>query len=112
MTATQFDTGHGDMIHGARQRDAGAPPLPLTPLRADTQLDYYGRKLATCSSDRLVKIFELAGEARSHVADLAGHEGPVRLAALACRTTRSSAHRCAAGAGRSCCQPRARRDRL
>ena len=57
--SSSFDSGHTDMIH-------------------DTQLDYYGRKLATCSSDRLVKIFELAGEARHHIADLAGHEGPVR----------------------------------
>jgi hypothetical protein len=26
----------------------------------------------------VVKIFELAGDARTHLADLAGHDGPVR----------------------------------
>jgi hypothetical protein len=36
------------------------------------------QRLATCSSDRVVKIFELAGDARTHLADLAGHDGPVR----------------------------------
>ena len=34
------DTGHEDMVH-------------------DAQMDYYGTRLATCSSDKLVKIFEV-----------------------------------------------------
>jgi hypothetical protein len=25
-------------------------------------LDYYGRRLATCSSDRTIKIFDVAGD--------------------------------------------------
>jgi hypothetical protein len=29
----------------------------------------------------VVKIFELAGDARTHLADLTGHDGPVRAAA-------------------------------
>lgn len=53
-----FDSGHADMVH-------------------DAQLDYYGRRLATCSSDRTIKIFEISGENRTPVADLRGHEGPV-----------------------------------
>jgi len=53
------DTHHEDMIH-------------------DLQYDYYGRRLASCSSDRLVKVFDvLDGNRLQHVADLKGHEGPV-----------------------------------
>lgn len=28
----------------------------------DAVLDYYGRRLATCSSDKTIKIFEIEGE--------------------------------------------------
>ena len=52
------DTGHEDMVH-------------------DAQMDYYGTRLATCSSDKSVKIFELKDGTQTHVADLRGHEGPV-----------------------------------
>ena len=56
----RIDTQHQDMIH-------------------DAQLDYYAKKLATCSSDRMIKIYELHGDPpqQTHVADLAGHDGPV-----------------------------------
>ncbi|KAK3286949.1 protein transport protein Sec13 [Cymbomonas tetramitiformis] len=43
----------------------------------DAQLDYYGKMLATCSSDRTVKIFDVIGDNQVHIADLTGHEGPV-----------------------------------
>jgi len=44
----------------------------------DAQLNYYGNRLATCSSDRLVKIFEIKANGQSFpVAELNGHEGPV-----------------------------------
>jgi len=52
------DTKHVDMIH-------------------DAQLDYYGRRLATCSSDATIKIFEISGDTQTHVVDLTGHAGPV-----------------------------------
>lgn len=52
------DTGHEDMVH-------------------DAQMDYYGTRLATCSSDRVVKIFEVRSGGQTHSADLHGHEGPV-----------------------------------
>ena len=52
------DTGHEDMVH-------------------DAQMDYYGTKLATCSSDRSIKIFDVKDGTQTHVADLRGHEGPV-----------------------------------
>lgn len=38
-------------------------PLFLLPyphlLQHDAQLDYYGKRLATCSSDRTVKVFDV-----------------------------------------------------
>lgn len=38
-----FETGHGDMVH-------------------DAAFDYYGKRLATCSSDRSIKLFNVVGE--------------------------------------------------
>eukprot|EP00188_Purpureofilum_apyrenoidigerum_P000652 Plantae.Rhodophyta-Purpureofilum_apyrenoidigerum.ctg12987.p1 GENE.Plantae.Rhodophyta-Purpureofilum_apyrenoidigerum.ctg12987~~Plantae.Rhodophyta-Purpureofilum_apyrenoidigerum.ctg12987.p1 ORF type:complete len:334 (+),score=36.48 Plantae.Rhodophyta-Purpureofilum_apyrenoidigerum.ctg12987:115-1116(+) len=54
-----IETGHTDMIH-------------------DAQWDYYGRRLATCSSDGTVRIFDVdaAGD-RKMEAELHGHDGPV-----------------------------------
>eukprot|EP00889_Picochlorum_renovo_P000930 jgi/Picre1/27960/NNA_000921.t1 len=43
----------------------------------DAQFDYYGKHVATCSSDRLVKIFSVTGNQVNHMADLVGHQGPV-----------------------------------
>ncbi|CAH2445764.1 COPII vesicle coat, Nup84 nuclear pore sub-complex and Seh1-associated (SEA) complex subunit [Komagataella phaffii CBS 7435] len=43
----------------------------------DAVLDYYGRRLATCSSDKTIKIFEIDGENQRLVETLIGHEGPV-----------------------------------
>ena len=53
-----IDTQHDDMIH-------------------DSQFDYYSKRLATCSSDRTVKIFEVSGDMYHNCATLRGHEGPV-----------------------------------
>uniref|UniRef100_K1R2G9 Protein SEC13 homolog n=3 Tax=Magallana gigas TaxID=29159 RepID=K1R2G9_MAGGI len=53
-----IDTSHEDMIH-------------------DAQLDYYGTKLATCSSDRSIKIFDVKGGQQTLVTELRGHDGPV-----------------------------------
>ncbi len=53
------NTEHGDMVH-------------------DAQLDYYGLRLATCSSDKTVKIFEVSQDGNHKLeATLEGHEGPV-----------------------------------
>ncbi|EQB76972.1 protein SEC13-like protein [Camelus ferus] len=43
----------------------------------DAQMDYYGTRLATCSSDRSVKIFDVRNGGQILIADLRGHEGPV-----------------------------------
>ena len=53
-----IDTGHEDMIHGA-------------------EMDYYGLRLATCSSDSSVKIFDIKNGSQVLLADLKGHQGPV-----------------------------------
>uniref|UniRef100_A0A915CGV3 Protein SEC13 homolog n=1 Tax=Parascaris univalens TaxID=6257 RepID=A0A915CGV3_PARUN len=56
---TKVDTAHRDIIH-------------------DAQMNYYGTRLATCSSDRLVKIFELKPSGQTYpLAELSGHDGPV-----------------------------------
>eukprot|EP00803_Ostreobium_quekettii_P010350 evm.model.scf_81.6 EVM.evm.TU.scf_81.6 scf_81:68013-72624(-) len=57
-TLQSFETGHTDMVH-------------------DIQLDYSGRRLATCSSDRTIKIFDVSGDQQMLVGDLQGHSGPV-----------------------------------
>lgn len=64
--ATQIiaNSGHDDMIH-------------------DAVLDYYGRRLATCSSDRTIKIFEVEGESHRLTETLKGHEGAVWCVAWA-----------------------------
>jgi len=55
----KLQTSHADLIH-------------------DAQLDYYGKRLATCSSDRTIKIYDVfEGGERKQVADLTGHNGPV-----------------------------------
>lgn len=58
MAATSIDTQHDDMIH-------------------DSQFDYYAKKLATCSSDRSIKIFDVIGDKYHNSATLNCHEGPV-----------------------------------
>ncbi|KAJ5077511.1 protein sec13 [Anaeramoeba ignava] len=58
MEPITFTTEHEDTIH-------------------DAQMDYYGKKLATCSSDKIIKIFKITDNEQIHVADLKGHEGPV-----------------------------------
>ena len=60
QTGTQaLESGHQDVVH-------------------DVAMDYYGKRLATCSSDRLVKIFAVgAAEQSNALATLSGHEGPI-----------------------------------
>jgi len=41
-----FSTGHSDMMH-------------------DAQLDFYGRRLATCGADHCVKVFDVEGGAQT-----------------------------------------------
>eukprot|EP00037_Helgoeca_nana_P001500 m.27356 g.27356 ORF g.27356 m.27356 type:complete len:351 (+) comp11908_c0_seq1:107-1159(+) len=60
-----IDTKHADTIH-------------------DAQMDYFGKRLATCSSDRTIRIFDVEDDGRhSLVQELRGHEGPVWMVAWA-----------------------------
>jgi protein transport protein SEC13 len=43
----------------------------------DAQMDYFGKRLATASSDGLIKIFEVFKGKQTLLADLSGHSGPV-----------------------------------
>jgi len=44
----------------------------------DVQMNYYGRRMATCSSDRTIKIWDLSPDNTPVLtAELRGHEGPV-----------------------------------
>lgn len=66
MSIVSVPTHHVDVIH-------------------DSQFDYYGQLLATCSSDKTVKIFSVnSGDAEPTLeANLVGHEGPVWMVAWA-----------------------------
>ncbi|KAG0642504.1 WD40-repeat-containing domain protein [Tuber brumale] len=54
----QLSNLHDDMIH-------------------DCGLDYYGKRLATCSSDKTIKIFEVDRDNHRLLETLRGHDGPV-----------------------------------
>lgn len=43
----------------------------------DAQLDYYGRRLATCSSDKTIKLYEVVGNTSTFITQLTRHKGPV-----------------------------------
>ena len=53
-------------------------------LQHDLQVDYYGKRLATCSSDRIIKIFDVGPDPgqQTLAANIAGHDGPVWQASL------------------------------
>jgi len=38
----------------------------------DAQMDYFGKRLATCSSDKTVRIFEVSEDQQTLVATLSG----------------------------------------
>lgn len=55
------DSGHQDVVH-------------------DVAMDYYGKRMASCSSDRSIKIFSVSpsgSDPPAALATLTGHEGPV-----------------------------------
>ncbi|CCE63087.1 hypothetical protein TPHA_0D04530 [Tetrapisispora phaffii CBS 4417] len=53
-----IENAHSDIIH-------------------DTSFDYYATRLASCSSDKTIKIFAVNGEQYALLDTLVGHEGPV-----------------------------------
>lgn len=52
-------------------------PHPSDLSQHDAVLDYYGRRLATCSSDKTIKIFEVENDSHRLTETLKGHEGAV-----------------------------------
>lgn len=54
----QIDTNHEELIH-------------------DSQADFYGKRLATCSSDAKIKIFSLNGNQSKLITELNGHDSAV-----------------------------------
>lgn len=43
----------------------------------DVQVDFYGKTLASASSDRCIRIFEIIGQNQQYLTTLKGHCGPV-----------------------------------
>lgn len=81
-TVTSIDTTHTDMIvrggacgarEAAGQGGLGATsPVACGP-QHDAQLDYYGSRLATCSSDRTIKVYAVAeGQPQQCTAEIKG----------------------------------------
>lgn len=58
MPPLKFETGHDDTVH-------------------DVAMDYYGKRIATASSDNSVKIIGVANNTHQHLTTLTGHQGPV-----------------------------------
>ncbi|KAK0551726.1 GTPase-activating protein S13 [Tilletia horrida] len=53
-------------------------PRSIETSHEDMILDFYGKRLATCSSDRTIKVFDVVdGAVGTQRATLRGHEGPV-----------------------------------
>ncbi|XP_047963943.1 protein transport protein SEC13 homolog B-like [Salvia hispanica] len=64
MPALKVETGHQDVVH-------------------DVAMDYYGKRLATASSDSTIKIIGVSSSGSQHLATLSGHQGPVWQASWA-----------------------------
>lgn len=58
MPGQKIETGHQDTVH-------------------DVVMDYYGKRLATASSDNTIRIIGVSNSNSQHLATLSGHQGPV-----------------------------------
>jgi len=58
MPSQKIETGHEDTVH-------------------DVAMDYYGKRIATASSDHSIKITGVNNNTFQHLANLTGHQGPV-----------------------------------
>ncbi|KAL5212131.1 hypothetical protein ABZP36_022978 [Zizania latifolia] len=58
MPPHKIETGHQDVVH-------------------DIAMDYYGKRIATASSDNTIKIIGVSGNSHQQLATLSGHQGPV-----------------------------------
>jgi protein transport protein SEC13 len=55
------------------ERNVDLLSIEANEVQHDAVLDYYGRRLATCSSDKTIKIFEVEGEKHTLVETLRGY---------------------------------------
>ncbi|XP_051114751.1 protein transport protein SEC13 homolog B-like [Andrographis paniculata] len=58
MPPQKIETGHDAVVH-------------------DVTMDYYGKRVATASSDATIKIVGVNNNSSQHLATLSGHQGPV-----------------------------------
>lgn len=58
----------------------GHAAKPAADTQHDAVLDYYGRRLATCSSDKTIKIFEIEGDSHRLTETLKGYVMPLLVA--------------------------------
>lgn len=58
MPGQKIESGHQDVVH-------------------DVAMDYYGKRIATASSDNTIKIIGVTNSGSQHLATLTGHQGPV-----------------------------------
>lgn len=57
------------MVVSASSSNPARPAGELKHTQHDAQLDHYGRRLATCSSDRTVKIFDVDNNDKYQLVD-------------------------------------------
>ena len=78
---SSVDTQHEDMIVSiATLHDTSffswrmnfLTSCPFVLDQHDAQLDYYAKKLATCSSDRTIRIYDVSGNVQTPLAVLQG----------------------------------------
>ena len=74
QTQVISNSGHEDMIVSRKLRTNIIVTDGCWFLQHDAVLDYYGRRLATCSSDKTIKIFEVDGETHRLTDTLKGWE--------------------------------------
>jgi hypothetical protein len=75
LSARVATPGLGRKHHQAAVFLVALPPprtLPSSRIQHDAQLDYYSKRLATCSSDRKVKVFDVSGAEQVQIAELPG----------------------------------------
>lgn len=71
-----IDTQHGDTVVGLLRFSScwcrSEFHAATVPSQHDAQFDYYGKRLATCSSDRSIKVYDVSGSEYKYLAELKG----------------------------------------
>jgi hypothetical protein len=72
-TLPQLQSPHDPRTMADSGRNVDLLSIEANEVQHDAVLDYYGRRLATCSSDKTIKIFEVEGEKHTLVETLRGY---------------------------------------